>query len=277
MKEGHNSDGSAEGEEQAAGTGHVGVAVPRWKRLVAICCVAAPLVWAVVSLDMSGANIRDAPGQFIRYVSRMFPPDLACLETVLVALLGTVRIAIVGTLMGAVPALPIALCAARGVGIPPWISAFIRIILGATRTVPSLIYAAVFVSMVGLGEFAGALALAAFSFGIVTKLVYESVEAVGPGPSDAVRSAGGNTAHVFRYAVLPQVLPNYLSATIYAWEINIRGAFVLGLVGAGGIGFELITYIRLFEMQKVGMVLLVLVALVSCADLLSVKLRRMCI
>ena len=115
------------------------------------------------------------------------------------------------------------------------------------------------------------------SFGIISKLLYESLEAMDPGPAEAVRSAGGNSIHVFRYALLPQAMPHFISASLYTWEISVRAAFVLGLVGAGGIGFELMTYIRLFEMRMVGTVLIVLIVLVAGVDYLSHRLRKMAI
>ena len=246
-----------------------------WK--AAFCIVGGTILvcWAVLSMRLSCSNVEEVPRRFVTFVARMFPPDVSCLDTVMPATLSTIRISIVGSLLGSIVALPVGLLAARGVGLPWIVSAAIRVLLATVRTVPSLILAILFVSVVGLGELAGCLALAVFSFGVVTKLLYESIEAMAPGPCEAVRSCGGNTFDVFRFALLPQALPHYISASLYAWDINLRGAFVLGMVGAGGLGFELMSYIRLFEMRKVSTILTVLVVLVALADWMSGRLRRM--
>lgn len=248
-----------------------------YRRSLLAVAILAVVAWAVLSLDFNVTRLGEAPSKFVRYIARMFPPDPSCLPHILPATLSTVRISIVGSLLGALLALPFAFVATRGVGIPLVLSSVVRLFLGVIRTIPSLVYAALLVSMVGLGEFAGMLAIAITSFGIVSKLLYESLEAMDPRPAEAVRSAGGNSIHVFRYALLPQAMPHFISASLYSWEISVRAAFVLGMVGAGGIGFELMTYIRLFEMRMVGAVLIVLILLVTAVDWISLRLRRMVI
>jgi len=246
-----------------------------WKRCFFFAVVIVVIGWALITTEVSLNNLSNAPHRFAQYIIRMFPPDLSVLREVMVATFATMRMSIAGSLLGALLALPFSFAASHGIGVPIGLAVATRCLLSVVRTIPSLVYAALFVTVVGLGELAGVMALAAFSFGIVSKLTYENLEVLDQGPFDAVRSAGGNTFHIFRYALLPQATPHFISATLYAWEINLRAAFVLGLVGAGGLGFELMTYIRLFEMQKVCTVLIVLVVFVALVDLLSLRLRRM--
>jgi phosphonate transport system permease protein len=150
----------------------------------------------------------------------------------------------------------------------------VQFLLNADRAIDSLILALFFVSAVGLGPFPGTLALAIHSVGMLGKLFADAIEAVDPGPIEAVESAGGGKLSVVRWAVLPQVAPLFVSYFLFRFELNVRVAVVLGLVGAGGIGFLLTQYMRLFQYQKVATVVLVILVLVMLIDFFSSKLRR---
>ena len=146
--------------------------------------------------------------------------------------------------------------------------------LNADRAIDSLILALFFVSAVGLGPFPGTLALAVHSVGMLGKLFADSIESIDPGPVEALRSAGAGKLSTIRWAVWPQVAPHFISYFLFRFELNVRVAVVLGLVGAGGIGFLLTQYMRLFQYQKVCTVILVILVLVMTVDYFSSKLRR---
>ena len=146
--------------------------------------------------------------------------------------------------------------------------------LNADRAIDSLILALFFVSAVGLGPFPGVLALAIHSVGMLAKLFADAIEAIDPGPVEALKSTGAGKLATIRWAIWPQVAPHFISYFLFRFELNVRVAVVLGLVGAGGIGFLLNSYMRLFQYQKVLTVILVILALVMLVDFISSRLRR---
>jgi len=190
------------------------------------------------------------------------------------ALVVTMQMAIVGTFLGFVTALPISFLAARTMALPRAFSTAIKTGLNVLRAIPPFIYAVLFVYMVGLGPFPGALGIGVGSFVMLAKLFAESLESVHPAPIEAVKAVGGNPFQVFAYGMLPQALPQFLSQTLYAWELNISAATILGIVGAGGIGFELISHIHYFQWPQVLAYVLVIVLMVLLADFVSYQIRK---
>jgi phosphonate transport system permease protein len=184
----------------------------------------------------------------------------------------TIEIALVGTGVAAALALPMGFAAARNAA-PPWLFYAARLVLNAFRAVDTLVYALFFVAAVGLGPFPGVLAVVAYTATVLAKLYSEAIEAIDPGPVEAVRAAGARPLQVLRWGVLPQLVPQFLSFTLYRFETNIRAAAVLGFVGAGGIGFYIQSYLRMLNYPAASTVLLVLVALVMVVDFASSRLR----
>ena len=184
------------------------------------------------------------------------------------------RIAIVGTALGLIFALPLSFLAARGTVIPMFFSTIIKTILNMIRAVPIIIFAVVFAGMVGLGPFPGALAVGVGSFVMLTKLFAETLEGAHPAPIEAVKAVGGSPLQVFAYGMLPQALPQFLSQIIYAWEINIAAATVTGILGAGGIGYELRTLIGYAQWHQAVVYIIVLIAMVLLADNISYQVRK---
>jgi phosphonate transport system permease protein len=184
----------------------------------------------------------------------------------------TIQIAIVGTVVAAVLALPVGFAAARNAA-PRWLFYTSRLLLNAFRAVDTLVYALFFVAAVGLGPFPGVLAVIVYTTTVLAKLYSEAIEAIEPGPVEAVRATGATALQVLRWGVLPQLVPQFLSFTLYRFETNIRAAAVLGFVGAGGIGFYVQTYLRLLNYPAAASVLLVLVGLVMVVDFASSRLR----
>jgi phosphonate transport system permease protein len=208
-------------------------------------------------------------------LKRMFnPPRWDYITRIKNPLLETIQMSIVGTTLGAILAFPVAVLAASNFLQKPVLHAFVKNILGIFRTVPALVLAALFVAVFGSGAFPGVLALSIFSFGLIAKLTYESIESIDEGQVEAIKSLGGNTLEVLRYGVIPQILPQFMSYTLYAFEVNVRAAAVLGYVGAGGIGesYEINLTYRRFD--KVGMIILVTFAVVLIIDLISSSIRK---
>lgn len=191
-----------------------------------------------------------------------------------VALLGdTLLMAYVGTVLGGAVALLLSFPAASTLA-PGWVVGLVRRVLELMRTVPTLVLALVFVYAFGLGPFAGVLAIAVHSAGALGKLFAEEHENVSLGPVEAVRAVGGSWPAQMRYGVLPQSLPGVLSYGLLRFEINVREASVLGIVGAGGIGEELYLAVRQFEYQDISAILVLILLTVAAIDLICGRLRR---
>jgi phosphonate transport system permease protein len=232
------------------------------------------LVLAWTAWDTGADPVRLARGLpwIVDIVARMLPPDLGVLPAALLGALKTVEIALLGTAVAAVLALPLGFVSARNVA-PPSLFYPARAALNFFRSVDTLVYALIFVAAVGLGPFPGVLAVVAYTTTSLAKLYSEAIESIERGPVDAVTATGATRLQILRFAVLPQVLPLFLSYVLYRLETNIRAATVLGFVGAGGIGFYLQTYLRLIDYPAASTVLLVTVAMVMVVDALSSRLR----
>ncbi len=248
--------------------------VRRWAAPVGVAAGLAVFVWALRGSEFDAARLIEGFGRAGEYMGQMSPPDLSVLPKAAAALIVTLQMALVGTVLGALAAAPVSFVAARTSALPRALSTTVKTALNILRAVPPLVYAVLFVYMVGLGPFPGALGIAVGSFVMLAKLYAEALESVHPAPIEAVKAVGARPIQVFVYGMLPQALPQYMAHTLYAWELNISAATILGIVGAGGIGFELIAQINYFQWHKVATYLLVLVAMVVVADTVSYTLRR---
>jgi phosphonate transport system permease protein len=197
-------------------------------------------------------------------------PDL--FVTAFWSMLETIEMAFIGTVVGVVIALPLSLLAARNLN-RKLIYVPLRGILAAARTFPSILWAILFVIMVGLGPFAGVLAIIMYTIGFIAKLQYESIEAVDSDPVEAVNSIGVSKLQLIRYVVIPESAPHLISQVLYMFDYNVRQTSILGLVGAGGIGFYIINYIKFFEYGKAAVFMLVVLITVLIIDFVSVKIR----
>jgi phosphonate transport system permease protein len=204
----------------------------------------------------------------------MIPPDWSYIDVVWGPMLQTVQMAIVGSTVGALAAIPLSLLAARNVSCTPWLYLPARFILNLIRTIPDLLYAALFFAVFGLGPLPGVLALSFFSFGIISKLTYESIEAIDSGPLEAMTAVGANKLQWIHFGVIPQVLAPYVSYYLYTFEINVRAAAILGLVGAGGIGLYLDRALNQFRYDRASLIILLTLAIVLLIDYASSRIRR---
>jgi phosphonate transport system permease protein len=232
------------------------------------------VVLAWLAWDTGADPLRLARGVpwIVDFLRRMLPPDPAVLPAALLGAVKTVEIALLGTALAAVLALPLGFLSARNVAPSP-VFYPARTVLNLFRSVDTLVYALIFVAAVGLGPFPGVLAVLAYTTTSLAKLYSEAIEGIERGPVDAVTATGATRLQVLRYAVLPQVLPLFLSYVLYRLETNIRAATVLGFVGAGGIGFYLQTYLRMIDYPAASTALLVTVVMVMAVDALSSALR----
>jgi phosphonate transport system permease protein len=239
-----------------------------------ILAVFAIFVFGLVDLGFSPAKLVSGLSQLGWITVMMIPPDPgSSLPAYLAALGETLSIALLGTTMAAVAALPVSLLAARNI-IPSNLLRFpVRRFLDSIRGVDTLIWALVWINVVGLGPFAGVLAIALSDFGAFGKLFSEAIEAADRKQVEGIRASGGNALHEIRFGLMPQVLPVIAGQVLYFIESNTRSATIIGIVGAGGIGLQLAEQIRVLEWQKVSFLILMILVAVAAIDWISGKLR----
>jgi len=239
-----------------------------------ILAVLAIFVFGLVDLGFSPAKLVSGLSQLGWITLMMIPPDPgSSLPAYLAALGETLSIAMLGTTLAAVAALPVSLLAARNI-IPSNLLRFpVRRFLDSIRGVDTLIWALVWINVVGLGPFAGVLAIAVSDFGAFGKLFSEAIEAADRKQVEGIRASGGSTLHEIRFGLMPQVLPVIAGQVLYFIESNTRSATIIGIVGAGGIGLQLAEQIRVLEWQKISFLILMILAAVAVIDWISGKLR----
>jgi phosphonate transport system permease protein len=208
------------------------------------------------------------------YLASYFPPDFTYWRTYLADTLITISMGIWGTLLAAVVAVPLSVMASGNVS-PVWLVQPIRRLMDAMRAINEIVFALVFVAAVGLGPFAGVLALFVHTTGTLGKLFSEAVESIEPGPVEGIRATGSSKIQEILFGVLPQVMPLWTSFTLYRFESNVRSASVLGIVGAGGIGVSLYQSFGAFEYGKVCAILIILIVATTSIDTLSSRLRNL--
>lgn len=230
------------------------------------------IVWASKGINFSGikSNGVDIAKNVL---SGIIHPDVKMLLTEVPALLlETICIALIGTLIGAVLAVPLAFLSSTNI-MPKWISVIGLFIIAALRTFPAFVYGLMFIRVTGPGAFAGVLTVSVISIGMIAKLFIESIEDLDTKILESLDAAGCNTFEKIRYGILPQLFTDFVSTVIYRFEINIKDASVLGLVGAGGIGAPLIFAMNAFNWDEVGAILCGLIVLVLVVEIVSTKIR----
>jgi phosphonate transport system permease protein len=206
------------------------------------------------------------------FASDLFPPHTAALPTLMRAMLETVEIAFAGTLLGFCFSLPLAFLGTRGL-FASGVTALVRLLIGAVRTVPSILWGVVFVVAFGLGPSAGVAGVALYTVGYLGKLYYEAFEAVDVEVLEAVKSTSRNQLQLFAYAILPESANAVLSQLLFMFEYNIRASAILGFVGAGGIGYYMLGYVQMLQYRHLLTAILLTFAVVMVVDYLSLKLR----
>lgn len=232
--------------------------------------------WSIVSLKINPGYFIEGIPHFFRLVQEMFPPNweiLVSRET-LWSVLETLSVAFVGTFFGAVFSFFLALFGAKNLA-PSVISREIaRLIMATERAVPTLIIILLLIVVIGLGPFAGTVAIAIGSIGMLGKLFADAIEEVDPRPIESLQSAGATKLQIIRYAVLPQVIPSFIANTLYRFDINLRTALFLGVVGGGGIGFDLHMAMKLFRYPDVLAITAIILVMIFAAEKISDYLRK---
>ncbi len=241
-------------------------------RLAAILLVIAVCTYYVGLFD--GERLADGGPSILRLLGEMFPPDFQNARSWLKPLGDTLAMSVAGTALAVVLSLPLAFLAARNTTPHPAVYQAARSLLNGLRAIPELILGIIFVAAVGFGALPGVLALGLHSVGMVGKFFAEAIEHADEAPIEAARAAGATPLQVLLHGVVPQVLPQMADISIYRWEYNFRASTVMGMVGAGGIGFELMGSLRIMQYQEVSAILLVILLMVTLVDALSSTLRK---
>ena len=247
----------------------------RTRRWVIALVIVVATVWSVSGLQVTLDRLLGAPGDAWAILRQMTPPAFSEVyeRGALGKILESVYIAWVGTIIGAALSLPLAFLAAHNVA-PHWVRVPIRQLFNAIRAVPELILAVIFIPITGLGAWAGTMAIGIHSIGTLGKWAAESIESIDDGPIEAVEACGGRWASEMRWAVLPQVMPNIASYWLFRFEINVRASAVLGMIGAGGVGSELVLHLSFRNFPAACAVLLMTITVVLTIDTVSAAVRR---
>lgn len=238
--------------------------------VIGMACVFA--LWVTGFFDAK--RFAESGPAISQLASEMVPPNFSRWQTWLKPLADTLAMSIAGTALAVVISLPLAVLAAPNTSPHAAVYLVVRTLLAFLRSVPELILGVLFVAAVGFGALPGVLALALHSVGMVGKFYAEAIEHVDPKPLEAARAAGATPMQVILHAVMPQVLPQLTDVTIYRWEYHFRASAVLGIVGAGGIGFELMAALRLLNYDQVSAILLAILACVVVVDSIGAYLRK---
>ena len=246
---------------------------PGWLRTAAWALAIAVLAWAWRGAEIRPLDLIKDSGNIGTYAKEFFPPDFSDWRIYARELVITVQIALWGTVLAVLAAVPMGLLCSANIT-PAWVHQPVRRLMDGCRAINEMVFAMLFIVAVGLGPFAGVLALAVHTTGTLAKLFSEAVEAIDPRPVEGIRATGAHPLVEIVYGVIPQVMPLWLSFMLYRFESNVRSASVVGMVGAGGIGVVLIEVIRGFQYAQTCAVLILLAVSVTLIDLLSATVRK---
>ncbi|WP_263769795.1 phosphonate ABC transporter, permease protein PhnE [Propionivibrio soli] len=236
----------------------------------------ALLIWSWSGADMRPADLWRDSANMVVFARDFFPPNFHDWRVYLAEMAVTIHIAIWGTVLAIICAVPLGLLSAENIA-PKWVVQPVRRAMDACRAINEMVFAMLFIVAVGLGPFAGVMALWVHTTGVLAKLFAEAVEAIDPRPVEGVRATGVSLLEEIIYGVIPQVLPLWISYSLYRFESNVRSASVVGMVGAGGIGVILHEAIRGFDYAETSAVLLIIIVCVTLIDLVSSRIRQLAI
>ncbi|WP_280345025.1 phosphonate ABC transporter, permease protein PhnE [Nocardia neocaledoniensis] len=247
---------------------------PSWPTVAGVLAAAVVVLWSAETTEFSLDALVDGLPNIVDFVGRMFPPDLSILPTAVHLMGETLAIAVIGTAVGGALALPWALLGARSVFGQVWLHHAARTSINITRAIPELMWALLFVSAVGLGPLAGALAIIIGSAAGMARLFADIFETMDMRAWEAAAAAGATRSQCISWVLLPQSAPTIASYTLLMLDGNVRAASLLGIVGAGGIGMELTQQLRLFEYGNVLTIVLVVLVVVVTLDRAASQLRK---
>ncbi len=262
--------------------------------IASVIVVILVYIWGIQGTQVDVKEFVEGVPNIINFILKLFPPEYSMvakplpfadllnlsadwtvpLPEIVSAIFETIQMAIIGTTLAIFLSLPFALLGARNTAPHRIVYLSARMVMNIIRAIPEIIFALIFVSAVGLGPFGGVLALAVGAVGFMGKMFAESIEAIDPQQVLAIRATGADSLHAFRYGVVPQALPLIASYSLYSFEHNVRSATILGLVGAGGVGFVITKYIALFQFRRLMGALILIVITVTVIDRISDRLRK---
>tara|TARA_R110000868_G_scaffold14669_4_gene67924 strand:+ start:1367 stop:2173 length:807 start_codon:yes stop_codon:yes gene_type:complete len=242
--------------------------------LVMWALILAALMWSWEGADMRPLALYEDAANMAAFIDGFFPPDFYDWPTVLREMVITLQIAVWGTALSIVCAVPFGIMSSENM-VPWWVWQPVRRLMDAFRAINEIVFAMLFVVAVGLGPFAGVLALWIHTTGVLAKLFSEAVEAIDPQPVEGLKATGADSIQQIIFGVIPQVMPLWISYSLYRFESNVRSATVLGIVGAGGIGMILWEQIRGFNYAGTAATMIVIVVSVTLLDLVSQRLRKL--
>ncbi|TXC84891.1 phosphonate ABC transporter, permease protein PhnE [Paraburkholderia azotifigens] len=244
-----------------------------WMSLLGWIALIAVLGLSWRAADMRPLDLLSDSGNMGQFAKDFFPPDFTEWRTYVHEMGVTLAVAVWGTALSIVCSIPFGLLSASNMA-PAWVVQPVRRLMDACRAINEMVFAMLFIVAVGLGPFAGVLALWVHTTGVLAKLFAEAVEAIDPRPVEGVRATGATSLDEIVYGVLPQVMPLWISYALYRFESNVRSAMVVGMVGAGGIGVVLYESIRSFNYSQTAAVMLMVIVVVTVIDVLSARLRE---
>ena len=245
-----------------------------WKTLAAIGIFSFVLVFIVNDLEIDFIKlVTDSSKYFGDIISRMLPPDFSNLNQLIYAMFETIEIAFLGTFIAIVLSIPLGLFSARNLAPNYFVYLICKTIVIFFRAIPEFIIAMILVIAIGFGAMPGVLALGLHTMGFLAKFYAEDIEHINKGPIDALKSSGATKSQIISFGVIPQILPSFVANNLYILDRNVRMATMLGIVGAGGIGYELQSSFRMFEYERVSAIIILIFATIFIIDHLSAFIR----
>lgn len=244
-----------------------------WVQFSLSIAIVAVIVWSWRGSEIDLDRLSTSGGRILDFLARMWPPDLSVVPVVIESSAETLRIAVLGTCGCILLSIPFGLLAAETLT-PRWVHLPVKALLAMIRGVPLILVAMLMVGAVGLGPLPGVLAIAFHATGMLAKFYAEAIEGVDRVPLEAIDSAGATFLQKLRFGAWPQMAPNVMRDTLFRFEMNLRESLILGIVGAGGIGFYIQTYVRTFQYEKVATLTIVIVAFVIAIELVNSLVRK---
>tara|TARA_B110000902_G_scaffold261846_1_gene337490 strand:+ start:507 stop:1334 length:828 start_codon:yes stop_codon:yes gene_type:complete len=245
-----------------------------WKTLISIGLFIFVLIFVVKDLEINFIKLMtDSSKYFGDILSRMLPPDFSNFQELVYAMLETIEIAFLGTFIAIVLSIPLGLFSARNLAPNYFVYILSKTIIIFFRAIPEFIMAMILVIAIGFGAMPGVLALGLHTMGFLAKFYAEDIEHVNEGPIDALKSSGATKSQIISFGVIPQILPSFIANNLYILDRNVRMATMLGIVGAGGIGYELQSSFRMFEYERVSAIIILIFVTIFIIDHLSAFIR----
>ncbi len=245
-----------------------------WKTFISIIIFCSILIFVVRDLEIDFIKlVSDSSKYFMDILSRMLPPDFSNLNQLIYAMFETIEIAFLGTFIAIVLSIPLGLYSAKNLAPNFFVFIIVKIIIIFFRAIPEFILAMILVIAVGFGAMPGVLALGLHTMGFLAKFYSEDIEHINKGPIDALKSSGATKSQIISFGVIPQILPSFVANNLYILDRNVRMATMLGIVGAGGIGYELQSSFRMFEYPKVSSIIIIIFVTIFFIDYLSSLIR----